>query len=70
MREIAEEYSGDYMLRFQADAILALQESTESYLVHLFEDAFVLPFLLFPLHSLFPLPILLFQFIIFIKTQY
>lgn len=37
VREIAQDYKTD--LRFQSSAILALQESTESYLTGLFEDA-------------------------------
>ena len=37
VREIAVEYKTD--LRFQASAILALQEATEAYLVALFEDS-------------------------------
>ena len=36
VREIAQEYKTD--LRFQATAILALQEATEAYVVSLFED--------------------------------
>jgi histone H3-like centromeric protein A len=32
---------GDMGLRWQSSAILALQEATEAYLVHLFEDACV-----------------------------
>ena len=36
VREIAQEYKSD--LRFQASAILALQEATEAYMVALFED--------------------------------
>ena len=36
VREIAQNYKSD--LRFQSNAILALQESAESYLVGLFED--------------------------------
>ena len=36
VREIAGEYKGD--LRFQSQAILALQEATEAYIVSLFED--------------------------------
>jgi histone H3 len=36
VREIALEYKTD--LRFQASAVLALQEATEAYLVGLFED--------------------------------
>jgi len=46
VREIAldmmtdtNEYEGDTGLRWQSSAILALQEATEAYLVHLFEDA-------------------------------
>ena len=38
---------GDAGLRWQSSAILALQEATEAYLVHLFEDTYV---------SLSPLP--------------
>jgi histone H3 len=37
VREIAQDYKTD--LRFQSNAILALQEATEAYLVGLFEDA-------------------------------
>ena len=48
MREIAldmitdagREY-GDAGLRWQSSAILALQEASEAFLVHLFEDAYV-----------------------------
>jgi histone H3 len=36
VKEIALEYKSD--LRFQASAVLALQEASESYLVGLFED--------------------------------
>ena len=36
VREIACEYKSD--LRFQSQAILALQEAAEAYLVGLFED--------------------------------
>jgi histone H3 len=36
VREIAQEMKSD--LRFQSSAVLALQEATESFLVHLFED--------------------------------
>jgi histone H3 len=36
VREIAQEYKSD--LRFQSQAVLALQESAEAYLVGLFED--------------------------------
>ena len=43
-------------LRWQSSAILALQEAAEAFLVHLFEDAYVL-FLLSPL-PLLPSPIL------------
>ena len=38
VREIAQIY-GPHDLRFQASAILALQEASEKYLVELFEDA-------------------------------
>ena len=37
VREIAQDFKTD--LRFQASAILALQEATEAYLVSLFEDS-------------------------------
>lgn len=37
VRELAQEHKND--LRFQARAILALQEAAESYLVGVFEDA-------------------------------
>lgn len=44
-------------LRWQSSAILALQEATEAFLVHLFEDAYVFsPFLLLFLPPLFRLP--------------
>ncbi len=36
VRDIASDYKSD--LRFQASAVLALQEASESYLVGLFED--------------------------------
>ena len=36
VREIAQDYKSD--LRFQSNAVLALQEAAESYLVGLFED--------------------------------
>ena len=36
VREIAQDFHND--LRFQSTAILALQEASEQYLVHLFED--------------------------------
>ena len=36
VREIATDYKND--LRFQSQAILALQEATEAYLIGLFED--------------------------------
>ncbi|CAI2378456.1 unnamed protein product [Moneuplotes crassus] len=36
VREIATEYKSD--LRFQSQAVLALQEATEAYMVSLFED--------------------------------
>ncbi len=36
VREIAQEYKGD--LRFQSQAVLALQEAAEAYMVGLFED--------------------------------
>lgn len=39
VREIAQDYKSD--LRFQSTAILALQESAEAYLVHLFEDSYL-----------------------------
>ena len=36
MREIAQDFRSD--LRFQANAVLALQEASEAYLVGLMED--------------------------------
>ena len=36
VREIAQEYKSD--LRFQSQAVLALQEAAEAYMVGLFED--------------------------------
>ena len=36
VREIAQEFRMD--LRFQTDALLALQEAAEAYVVHLYED--------------------------------
>lgn len=39
VREIAQNFQAD--LRFQSDAILALQESSEAYLTRLFEDAYM-----------------------------
>lgn len=46
VREVAENFittvyegEGGAGLRWQSSAILALQEATEAYLVHLFEDA-------------------------------
>jgi histone H3-like centromeric protein A len=48
VREIAMDMTtdmndyGDAGLRWQSSAILALQEATEAYLVHLFEDTLVL----------------------------
>lgn len=36
VREIAQDFKGD--LRFQSQAVLALQEASEAYLVGLFED--------------------------------
>jgi histone H3 len=36
VREIAQGYHGD--IRFQASALLALQEAAESFVVSLFED--------------------------------
>lgn len=47
VREVAMEMTtetngpGRYELRWQSSAIQALQEATEAYLVHLFEDACV-----------------------------
>ncbi|KAI8323493.1 histone-domain-containing protein [Martensiomyces pterosporus] len=46
VREIAQDYASDYTstghpltIRWQSSAILALQEASEAFLVHLFEDA-------------------------------
>jgi histone H3 len=36
VREIAQEYKSD--LRFQSQAVFALQEAAEAYMVGLFED--------------------------------
>jgi histone H3/H4 len=36
IKEIAQDFKGD--LRFQSATLLALQEATEAYLTHLFED--------------------------------
>lgn len=36
------DYESGMGLRWQSSALLALQEATEAYLVHLFEDAYVL----------------------------
>ena len=36
VREVAQDFQND--LRFQSHAIMALQEASEGYLVHLFED--------------------------------
>lgn len=49
VREIAQDYVTEQFtagsqgvgLKWQSHAILALQEATEAYLVHLFEDAYV-----------------------------
>ena len=37
-KEISDEYCGQ-SYRWQAEALMALQEACEHYLVHLFEDA-------------------------------
>jgi histone H3-like centromeric protein A len=41
VKDIGEQFIriGEEGLRWQAEALLALQEAAESYLVHLFEDA-------------------------------
>ncbi|KAK6455761.1 histone-fold-containing protein [Scheffersomyces xylosifermentans] len=39
VKEVAENYIGaDYGIRWQSNAVLALQEACEAYLVHLLED--------------------------------
>lgn len=39
VKEVAEDYIGaDYGIRWQLQAVLALQEACEAYLVHLLED--------------------------------
>lgn len=39
VKEVAEAYIGaDYGIRWQSNAVLALQEACEAYLVHLLED--------------------------------
>ena len=40
MTDAGREY-GETGLRWQSSAILALQEASEAFLVHLFEDAYV-----------------------------
>ncbi|KAL1783085.1 histone H3-like centromeric protein A [Sigmodon hispidus] len=42
VREICEKFSRGMDLRWQAQALLALQEAAEAFLVHLFEDAYLL----------------------------
>lgn len=47
VREIAQDMTTStngemYELRWQSSALLALQEATEAFLVHLFEDACVM----------------------------
>ena len=41
VKEIGEQFVriGEEGLRWQAEALLAIQEAAEAYLVHLFEDA-------------------------------
>ena len=38
LREVAQQFAHGYDLRFQASAILAVQEAAEAYLIGLFED--------------------------------
>ncbi|CAH6719759.1 histone H3.1/H3.2 [[Candida] jaroonii] len=39
VKEVAENYVGmDYGIRWQSNAVLALQEACEAYLIHLLED--------------------------------
>ena len=45
---------GDSGLRWQSSAILALQEATEAYLVHLFEDTYVSSYFLGFVSLIFP----------------
>lgn len=42
VREITEQVTGKTDFRFQAQAILCLQEASEAFLVLLFEDAYEL----------------------------
>jgi len=42
VREITEQVTGKTDFRFQAQAILCLQEASEAFLVLLFEDAYAL----------------------------
>lgn len=42
MKELQEQYT-QRVLRWQAEALLALQEAAEAYLVGLMEDAYVAP---------------------------
>ena len=44
--DMVDYYSG-VGLRWQSSALLALQEATEAYLVHLFEDACVVQVIFF-----------------------
>ena len=44
VREVADQFAVEQeYLRWQTDALLALQEASEAYLTHLFEDAYVVP---------------------------
>ena len=40
---IATEFADGVGLRWQSQALLALQEASEAFLVHLFEDAYIIP---------------------------
>uniref|UniRef100_A0A8C9PFM8 Core Histone H2A/H2B/H3 domain-containing protein n=1 Tax=Spermophilus dauricus TaxID=99837 RepID=A0A8C9PFM8_SPEDA len=56
-REICMKFTRGVDFSWQAQALLALQEAAEAFLVHLFEDAYLLslPAVLVLLHSLFSL---------------
>jgi histone H3/histone H3-like centromeric protein A len=41
--DMNDNYQPGADLRWQSTALMALQEATEAYLVHLFEDAYVHP---------------------------
>lgn len=50
--ELTTDTNDEYELRWQSSAIQALQEATEAFLVHLFEDACVTPIPVHPSYKL------------------